>query len=197
MSLSFPSSVRSYCLRPYVFRRLLSSCFVAEYLIPGRCNSARPAIRGLPLLQPIVVTANELSPFPVMQTDLFVAQHTKIDYYIESFSLTRVSFLLRPRQDSLRLCFAVFSTFRHRESNSRTLQAHLPEISFQDFQKCKPIFSGHPHTKIDFFGFSRTILIIFSDDNEKVFVSFFFFFFLVVFFRFFRDRTQATNCQSV
>ncbi len=84
VSLSFPSSVRSYCLRPCVSSSS-SSCFVAEYLIPGRCNSARPAIRGLPLLQSIVVTANEPSPFPVMQSDLFVARHTKIDYYIESF----------------------------------------------------------------------------------------------------------------
>lgn len=96
-----------------------------------------------------------------MQSDLFVARHTKIDYYIESFFLRQefLFFFVRDRTLSVRLCFAVFSTFRHRESNSRTLQTRVPQISFHDFQKCKQIFSSDPHTKIDFFWFSWTILL--------------------------------------
>jgi hypothetical protein len=70
VSLSFPSSVRSYCLRLCVFRRLLL------HVSSPNINSARPPIRRLPLLQSIVVTANEPSPFPVMQSDPFVARHT-------------------------------------------------------------------------------------------------------------------------
>ncbi len=78
------------------------------------------------------------------------------------------------------MCFALFSTFRHRESNSRTLQTRLPQISFHDFQKCKPIFSSDPHTKIDFFWFFSDYFIesLSLTTTRKFLFRFYFIYFL-------------------